>query len=73
MIKTEQEIVTARFEDFDNVDNYFRHIKTFSEQIEATKMTMTSKKRVLLVLSDGLSGSGVVQLQQNMKDIKLSR
>ena len=70
-IRLNKELFRARFYDFESADQFFTHIKTLSEQIEATQVTMTNDRRILLVLSMACPSvySGIAQLWQNMKDI----
>ena len=50
-----KELFRARFHDFATADQFFTHIKTLSEQIEATKITMTKWKVDSSCSSYGLS------------------
>jgi len=70
-IRLNKELFKAKFYNFSSVDKFFTHIKILSDQIEATKVTMTNERRLLLVLSMACPSeySGIAQLWQNMKDI----
>ena len=49
-IRLSKELFRAKFYDFGSADRFFTHIKSLSEQIGATQITMTNDRWILLVL-----------------------